>query len=399
MSDHKNRDNVTPLFGGGRDSGHKVNENELETPDTPETKSPVRPVPLPRRNGAPTILDLMQGGARLPEQQAAPDPHADEKGEVYNGLHIDFIGHRRVYYAISLILIALGIIVSAVFGVKLDIQFKGGAIIEYSYTGTVDTAAAAALANKTISNADFTAQIEKVSATGEQILVLQTTKALTSDNQTALFTALSGQFTKNALAKYEARDVSPVMGQRFLLASLGAVGLASLLIVLYIWARFRKIGGLPAGVTAFIALVHDVLIAFVAVTLLRIAISGEFIAVVLTILGYSINDTIVVYDRIRENRRLFGRSVHFREIVNRSINQTFTRSVNTTLVTFLAIAAVCVFSVIFHLDSIRSFALPMMVGVVTGCYSTICIAGPLWVTWVEHKEKKDPKYSARMLAD
>lgn len=397
MSDHKHKDNVTPLFGN-RPDAHKVHENDLDVPDAPENSAPVRPIPPRRPGGAPTVMDLMNGSVPITPAAQPRDPDADEKGEVYNGLHFNFIGHRRIYYTISIVLIALGILVSTVFGVKLDIQFKGGAIVEYSYTGTVDTVSAAELANKTIAGADFTVQVDKVAATGSQILVLQTTKSLTDTQQSALFDAFNKQYSENSMKKYQANDVSPQVGRQFLMTSLGAVGLASLLIVLYIWARFRKIGGLPAGITAFIALVHDVLIAFVAVSLLRIPINGEFIAVVLTILGYSINDTIVVYDRIRENRRLFGRSVHFREIVNRSINQTFTRSVNTTLVTFVAIATVCAFSIVFHLDSIRSFALPMMVGVVTGCYSTICIAGPLWVSWVEHKEKKDPKYSSRLAA-
>ncbi|ADU28178.1 protein translocase subunit SecF [Ethanoligenens harbinense] len=388
MSDKHRKDNVTPLFGHKKNEP-KVRESQIDVPDEPAAQ-PKQDIGRRHHGTAPTIMDMDSGRRSVqPDQQAGSD--AEEKGEVYNGLHIDFIGKRRVFYTISISLIVIGILVSAIFGVKLDIQFKGGAIIQYSYTGTLDLSTAQTLANKTIAGGDFTVQVDKVPASHTQLLVLQTTKALTNTQQASLYNALNKQFSSNSLKKYQSNDVSPQTGRQFFLQSIGAVLLAALLIVLYVWIRFRHIGGLPAGLTALIALLHDLVIAFVAFSIFRIPISDSFVAVALTILGYSINDTIVVYDRIRENRGLFGRSMKFKDIVNRSINQSFTRSINTTLVTFLAIATVCVFSIIFHLDSIRGFALPMMVGVVTGCYSTICIAGPLWVSWVEHQEKKDQR--------
>ena len=114
------------------------------------------------------------------------------------------------------------------------------------------------------------------------------------------------------------------------------------------------------------------------------------------ILGYSLNDTIVIYDRIRENRRLMGPKVEVGELVNTSINQNLSRTINTSLTTFSAVAVVFVVSLIFNLPSVTAFALPMMIGVISGCYSTNCIAGPLWVMWQRHKkqvndEKNPPK--------
>jgi preprotein translocase subunit SecF len=303
-------------------------------------------------------------------------------------LNIDFIGKRKIYYTISLALIAIGVLVSLIFGVKLDIQFTGGAIIKYSYTGTVDKQAASNIATKTISGAVVDVTLDEDYGTHTKTVQLQFNKNLTSDQQEALFTAETAQFKSNALTKYSSTDVSPSMGQAFIQKSVLALILASLLIILYIWFRFRKIGGLPAGITAFIALLHDIVIGFVAFSVMRIPLNDIFIAVILTILGYSINDTIVIYDRVRENRKLYGSKIPFKDIVNKSINQSFARSINTSLVTFMAIAVLGVFSVIFHLDSVTAFALPMMVGVVTGCYSTICIAGPLWVSWESHKEIK-----------
>jgi preprotein translocase subunit SecF len=303
-------------------------------------------------------------------------------------LNIDFIGKRRVYYAISLTLILAGIIVAIIFGVRLDISFKGGAIIQYSYTGNIDITTAQNIALKTLKATDVKPELNSVPATHTQILAFSSDKSYTATTLKALGVALSTEFKSNNIKQYAENNVDPSMGKQFFMTSIGEVLLAAALIIIYIWWRFRKIGGLPAGITAFIALVHDVTMAFVAFSLFRLQINENFIAVSLLILGYSINDTIVVFDRIRENRTLYGTKVPFRDIVNRSINQSFTRSINTTLVTFVSIAVVCVFSFIFNLESIRSFALPMMVGVVTGGYSTICIAGPLWVSWVEYKEKK-----------
>ena len=127
---------------------------------------------------------------------------------------------------------------------------------------------------------------------------------------------------------------------------------------------------------------------------MRIPLNGNFIAALLTILGYSINDTVVIYDRVRENRQLYGNSMDFATLVNNSINQSLRRSINTTISTLLALGTVCVVSVVFGLDSIFTFAFPLIIGMISGVYSTICIAGPLWVEWELHKKAKPRKKKA-----
>lgn len=311
-------------------------------------------------------------------------------------LNIDFIGKRKIFYTISICLIAIGVIVSALFGPDLSIQFKGGAIIKYAYTGTIDKDAATALPKTALAGMNVNTRFDVVQGADKKFLVYEINTSLTSDQQANLYNAVKAKFPSNNIAKGQSQDVSASMGGQFLQKSILAVVLASLLIIIYIWIRFRTIGGLPAGLTAFIALVHDVIMGYVAFAVLRIPLDENFIAVTLTILGYSINDTIVVYDRVRENRRLYGSKLPFKDIVNKSINQSFARSINTTLVTFAAITILGIFAVIFHLDSVRAFALPMMVGIATGCYSTICIAGPLWVSWETYKEKKAASEKQRL---
>lgn len=138
---------------------------------------------------------------------------------------------------------------------------------------------------------------------------------------------------------------------------------------------------MAAGTMAIIALLHDVAMVYFTFVIFQYPINDNFIAVVLTILGYSLNDTIIIYDRIRENRRLLGPKTPYSVLVNTSINQTFTRSLYTAGCTFTAIAIVFIVGQVYGLTSVVTFALPMMVGVVTGCYSSVCIAGPLYVMW------------------
>ena len=164
--------------------------------------------------------------------------------------------------------------------------------------------------------------------------------------------------------------------------------MAAVIMILYVAIRFRKIGGLSAGVMAVVALIHDLIIVYFVFVLFRMPLNDNFIAVVLMILGYSLNDTIVIYDRVRENRRKSGPKVTITEIVNNSLNQCFTRTICTSITTIIAIGSVLVVSLIYGISSIISFALPMMIGLISGSYSSVCIAAPLWVMWKNHKDKK-----------
>ena len=177
-----------------------------------------------------------------------------------------------------------------------------------------------------------------------------------------------------------------------------AVGLSLIFILLYVAFRFAVISGFAAGVTALVALAHDVLVVFFAFVIAQIPLNDAFVAVILTIIGYSINDTIVVYDRIRENRR---DSAHpdIIELTDRSISQVFSRSVNSSITTGICVLVILVAAVLYHIESIWEFALPMFFGLLSGCYSSICIASTLWAMWEKHKirlgQKEEMKESLR----
>ena len=138
---------------------------------------------------------------------------------------------------------------------------------------------------------------------------------------------------------------------------------------------------------AIVALFHDAFVVTAVFIIFRIPLNDSFIAAILTIIGFSINDTIVIYDRIRENKGIMGKKTTTEELVDTSITQSMTRSINTNIAVFVSITIVYIFAQIYKIDSIKAFALPMMFGTISGCYSTICIAGPLWTMWKNRKAK------------
>jgi preprotein translocase SecF subunit len=203
--------------------------------------------------------------------------------------------------------------------------------------------------------------------------------------------ALGQAFPDANLTLSESLTVEPFMGARFFKNGMIAIGLSFILVMVYVGFRFRNMGGLSAGTTAIIALIHDALIVTAAFIIFKIPLNDSFIAAILTIIGFSINDTIVIYDRIRENTHIYGRKISAGELVDKSINQSMMRSINTNIAVLASITVVYVFAQIYNIESIRAFALPMIFGTVSGCYSTICIAGPLWAMWQNHIGDKTAK--------
>ncbi len=304
---------------------------------------------------------------------------------------IRFFEKRYVYFTISALIILAGIIGMIFNGVQLDIQFKGGAILKYQYTGTLDAEHAGDFVSEKLGRL-VQAQSTQDLASKNTYLILNLAGeyGLDANEKQDLDESLQAEFPDNSLTAAESSMVEPFFGHKFLTNGMIAIGLSSLMIVLYVWSRFRKISGLSAGVMALVALFHDLLVVFFTCVLFKIPIGDSFVAVALTIIGYSINDTIVIYDRIRENARL-DKDMPVETLVNKSITQSLTRSINTNLAVFVSIALVYVFAFANGIDSIKSFALPMAIGSISGCYSTVCIAGPLWAMWKRHQRDKQAR--------
>ena len=308
--------------------------------------------------------------------------------------NIDFYGHRKVYFIISAAIMVVGLLCNILFGTELSTQFRGGTILKYSYSGDMDTEQVAQIAKDvTGTSAEVTinenVQTSAGSDTVDQIsLNFAGTGTVDPQTQRDLLDQLQAAFPDSNVQLGESSSVDATMGAMFFAKCMVAILLAAILLILYVAIRFKKIGGMSAGVTGVIALIHDVLVVYFVFVIFRMPLNDSFIAVVLTILGYSLNDTIVLYDRLRENRRVLGPKVSYEEQMNVSINQNFTRCLNTSITTFAAITVVYVVGLAYGLDSVTSFALPMMFGVISGCYSSLCISCPLYVIWQNHKKKK-----------
>lgn len=306
----------------------------------------------------------------------------------YKTPHINFIGNRKKFYTFSCALIAVVLVFCAVFGVKMDVEFKGGSMITLSYDGDVDLPSLKSEIGGQLGQNDLTLQTgSDISGNQTLTVTLPGSQTLTTEQLDGMLTELNTAHPENNFEQNEVSNVNATIGKEFLFKSLVALVAACVLILAYVAYRFRKIGGLKAGSTAIVALLHDMFVVFGVFVILRIPLNGNFIAAVLTILGYSINDTVVIYDRIRENSALFSKKqMGLAELVNLSINQSFSRSLMTSITTCLALGVVCVVSVIYRLDSIYTFAFPLLFGMVSGVYSTICIATPLWVDWKSKKK-------------
>ena len=306
--------------------------------------------------------------------------------------NIKFYQHRKIFFCISLGLFVIGLLCNLIFGVELDIDFRGGALVQYSYTGEVDQETVDQAVEDAIGRAVTVTITDAIGGTdsAEKSLTisLSGSEGISLDEQKAIASKLGEAYPDSTFEIMQSTSVPPKMGAKFFAKCLVAVALAAILLVIYVALRFRKIGGMSAGVMAVIALVHDVMMVYFTFVVFGFPIDDNFIAVVLTILGYSLNDTIVIYDRVRENRRILGPKVSYEELMDTSINQTLTRSINTSVCTFLAVAVVFIVGSVYGLSSVTTFALPMMIGIVTGCYSSVCLAGPLYVMWQNHKKKK-----------
>lgn len=283
-----------------------------------------------------------------------------------------FVKHFKLFGIISLILISVGLVslILTVCGVSglfnFDIDFVGGTTFEFQLPVSVDktvTDRAAVLYEGAIGKKP--SSVTSSGSNGLRIKALE----LSDEQVEAVRNAIAQEYKVDIEKGYQVERVSASVGKDLSKAAFTASLVAVILILVYIAFRFE----FRSGLAAVFALVHDLLVMLSMYVIFRIPFNINFIAAALTILGYSINATIVVFDRIRENRKNM-KTGNFGEIVDASIWDTMTRSINTTVTTLV----VMVMLLILGVSSIRNFALPICIGIVCGCYSSVCISGPLW---------------------
>lgn len=287
---------------------------------------------------------------------------------------IDFLTRKGIFFGISIAVIVAGFVVMGVYQVNTgdmlnySLEFKGGTATTVTFNESMTLEEATDKVVPLIEEVTGSAvQVQNVQESNE---IIFKTNSLTVEQREALNASLMENFGVEE-SMITSETISSTISSEMKRDTVIAVVVAILFMLIYIRIRFKDI---RFGISSIVALVHDVLVVLAFYAAARVSVGNTFIACMLTIVGYSVNATIVIFDRIRENMAAMGNKDELKNVVNRSITQTLSRSIFTSLTTFVMVACLYVLGV----TSIREFALPLMVGIVCGAYSSVCIAGGLW---------------------
>ena len=301
---------------------------------------------------------------------------------------INFLGKRNLFFVLSAVVIIGGFVVMGVNkattgdALNYSLEFKGGTSTTVAFNEEMsleDIEANVVPIFEGVVNGSV--QTQKVAGSNE---VIFKTSTLDLDQRTEISDALVEKFGIDESA-ITAESISSTISSEVRQDAVVAVGIATICMLIYIWLRFKDI---RFGASSVIALLHDVLVVLAVYAVLKVPVGSTFIACMLTIVGYSINATIVIFDRIRENKAQMRRGESLEDMVNASISQTLSRSIFTSLTTFIMVACLYVFGV----SSIKEFALPLMAGIVSGTYSSVCLTGAMWYVFrTRLGEKKNKK--------
>jgi preprotein translocase subunit SecF len=296
----------------------------------------------------------------------------------------DIVAHKKWFFGVSLLITVLGLIAFALFGFNLGTDFEAGSRLQMQLNEPVNVEKVRSMLKE--ANLEVGEGAITVAGTTGETAVVRFPLTLNQEQIAKINDLEKKYFPKSEGA--DVRTVDPIVAKQTSQKAVWSVLLASLFIVVYVAIRFEY----RFAVSGIIALLHDAFIVMSVFALLRLEVDLTFVAAILTIVGYSINDTIVIFDRIRENMKIAKpRTVEDLErLVNKSLWQTMSRSINTVLT--VLIAAVMLF--FFGGQSIHTFTFALIVGLVCGAYSSIFIASPLWVIWRGRSLQREPKKAA-----
>lgn len=302
---------------------------------------------------------------------------------------MNIIQNRKKYFILSAVIILIGLLampINAFRGkgiLEYDIEFKGGSVMQVDLGQNPENMQEEIVAIiKEIAPEAGTPRIQKVPDTTEIVITMQPVE---DEHRNQIYEKLVEKYAIQG----EKKDIlsvdsyiSPSISNEFKVKAMEAVALGTILMLIYITIRFKD---LKFGGSAVLALLHNVLIMLGVYALFRIPLNNSFIAAMLTIIGYSINDTIIIFDRIRENKgRIKGDD---EEVINTSISQTITRSINTSITTLVMVGLLLILGV----SSVKEFAFPIVIGIIAGTYSSIFIASPLWYEMAQFQRRNNAK--------
>jgi len=299
---------------------------------------------------------------------------------------MDFLKYRFLFLILSLVIIVSGISYGFATGFRFDIDFKGGTKIQVDlkteFTNTeIENIVSEITGSKPL--------VQKMSSGQSSVSI--TTDVISEEVANKVIESLKVKYPN--MDEPSTRNVQPSFGKNLIESALLAIIVSILSILVYITIRFKTLG-FNAALCAIISLIHDILIMIAIYGIFKLPINSTFVAVLLTTIGYSINDTIIVYDRIRENKRKVTKSSNLKDVINTSVNQTMRRTMFTSFTTIGAILIVLIFAYMNNQIVLEEFSLPLTIGIVTGTYSSIFIASSLWYIFdgmkiKKHKNKKN----------
>ena len=298
---------------------------------------------------------------------------------------INFLGKKNLCFIISCVVIVAGWVTMGVHGAGGDgvlnysMEFKGGTSTNVTFNEDMSLEDISSKVVPVVIKVTGDAEVQTQKVTGTNEVIIKT-KPLSVDQRQALNDALVENFGVEE-DKITAESISGAVSNEMKRDAIEAVIIATICMLIYIWFRFKDI---RFATSAVLALLHDVLVVLTFYAAARWSVGSTFIACMLTIVGYSINATIVIFDRVRENLKVKTNKQSLADLVNLSITQTFTRSINTSLTTVVMVIVLFIMGV----SSVREFALPLIVGIVCGTYSSVCITGALWYVMTTHKKEK-----------
>ena len=289
-------------------------------------------------------------------------------------MKMDIIANKKRWFGVSAVIMLVGLLFALINGVNYGIDFTGGSLIEIELGRTITSEEARLITD------DFdTAANIKFIGDEKTILQIRSIEDFDSERRVEIFNLFRDKYSLEENDFLRVEKIGPAIGTEIRNRAFLAIIISTIGMLIYITFRFE----IYYGIAAIVALLHDVAILLAVYSILGMPINSPFVAAILTILGYSINDTIVVFDRVRENMRSI-KKYNYAEVANKSISQTITRSINTSLTTLLTIVALYIIGV----EQIREFALPLIAGILCGTYSSIFIASPVWVVLKERKRRK-----------
>lgn len=282
------------------------------------------------------------------------------------------VARRKIWFAFSLSIMIIGLAFAMFRGINVGIDFTGGTMMQFDMGKTVEVKAV----EETLKPFALAPEVLHAGKDKTEVIV-RTKKDLNNALRMQIFEAMQKDFSLKDNALISAEQFGPSIGKEIRMKAIYGILASCVFMMIYIWLRFEIV----FGVAAIISLVHDVFILLAVYAIFYIPVDTSLIAAVLTVVGYSINDTIVIFDRIRENARFLKKNA-YDDLADQSINNTLSRSINTSATTLIVIFMMYLLGV----ESIKNFAFPLLVGIAAGTYSSIFIASPIWAM-IKMKQK------------